>query len=136
VFVGRMALAWPVGNKGTKFVLGMEAGYAPQTPTLAAKSLSGSGDSDGFATQITFNFVDIFPRHSLGLVVGRAGAGYLLAPDFRENNNLLELRYKWQINKKQKLEARVRRRTEIKRQSTAADKRVDSDIYIRFTHKF
>ncbi len=136
VFLGRVALAWPVSNKGTKFVLGLEVAYAPETPTLAAKSLPGSGDSDGFATQITFNFVDIFPRHSMGLVVGRAGAGYLLSPDFRENNNLLELRYKWQLNKKQKFEARIRRRTEIKRLSGAADKRVDSDIYFRFTHKF
>ena len=134
--VGRLAAAWPVGKKQTQFLIGLELGYAPNTPTEASKSIGGSSESDGFAGQVTFNLVNFVPKHSVGLVVGRAGAGYLISPDFRENTNLLELRYKWAIDKKQKIEARIRRREDIDQVTSSLQTRVDTDFYLRYTRKF
>ena len=54
----------------------------------------------------------------------------------RDNNNLAELRYKWVINKKQKLEARIRRRVEIEQRPGTLSKREDTDLYIRYSYKF
>ncbi len=134
--VGRMAAAWPIGKKQTKFLIGLELGYAPNTPTEASKSIGASDNTDGFAGQVTFNLVNFVPKHSVGLVIGRAGAGYLISPDFRENTNLLELRYKWAIDKKQKIEARIRRREDIDQVTNSLQKREDTDFYLRYTRKF
>ena len=76
------------------------------------------------------------PKHSLGVVLGRAGDGYLLSPDFRSNTNLVEARYQWKIAKKQKFEARLRHRKDIDRRNGAAKDRVDVDYYLRYTYKF
>ena len=120
--VGRWATQWPMGD-GMKFLLGTEAGYAPNTPT--------TGSGDGFAYQVTFNFVNFAPHHSFGLVFGRAGDGWLISPDFKNNNNLIEGRYKWVLNKKQKVEARYRRRSVIFGTPSTSD-----DYYLRYTVKF
>ncbi len=128
--------AWPIGKKQTQFLIGLELGYAPNTPTDASKSIGAGNDTDGFAGQVTFNLINFMPKHSVGLVVGRAGAGYLMSPDFRENTNLLELRYKWTIDKKQKIEARIRRREDIDQITYSLQARVDTDFYLRYTRKF
>ena len=134
--VGRMAARWPMGNSGMKFMLAGELGYAPNRPTELAVSTGNSGRADGLGAQLTFNFIDIVPKHSLGIVLGRAGDGYLLSPDFRSNTNLVEARYQWKIAKKQKFEARLRRRDDINQRNGAAEDRVDIDYYLRYTYKF
>lgn len=134
--VGRLAARWPLGNSGMKFMLAGELGYAPNRPTAQAVSTDTSGRADGLAGQLTFNFIDIVPKHSVGLVLGRAGDGYLLSPDFRSNTNLVEARYQWKIAKKQSFEARLRRREDIERRVGAAEDRVDVDYYLRYTYKF
>ncbi|WP_126456661.1 porin [Sulfuriflexus mobilis] len=134
--VGRMAARWPLGNSGMKFMLAGELGYAPNRPTALAVRTDTSGRADGLAGQLTFNFIDIVPKHSVGIVLGRAGDGYLLSPDFRSNTNLLEARYQWKIAKKQSFEARLRHREDIDRQNGAAEDRVDVDYYLRYTYKF
>lgn len=123
--VGRWAAQWPMGNNGMKFLLGTEAGYAPNTQDRT------TGSADGLAYQVTFNFVDFVPHHSFGLVVGRAGDGWLISPDFSSNNNLIEGRYKWVLNKKQKIEARYRSRSVIFGAPSTSD-----DYYVRYTVKF
>ena len=133
--VGRLAAQWPMGGS-MKFMLAGEAGYAPNTPKRSAVKTGTSGDADGFAAQITFNFIDIIPQHSAGIVLGRAGAGWLLSPDFGPNANLAEVRYKWAIDKKQTLEARVRNREDIEQRVGSAFKREDVDYYVRYTYKF
>ena len=134
--VGRMAARWPMGNNGMKFMLAGELGYAPNRPTALAVKTDTSGRADGLAGQLTFNFIDIVPKHSLGIVLGRAGDGYLLSPDFRSNTNLVEARYQWKIAKKQKFEARLRHRKDIDRRNGVAEDRVDVDYYLRYTYKF
>jgi len=133
--VGRLAAQWPMGAS-MKFMLAGEAGYAPNTPKRSVVKTGTSGDADGFAAQITFNFIDIIPQHSAGIVLGRAGAGWLLSPDFGPNANLAEVRYKWAIDKKQTLEARVRNREDIEQRVGSAFKREDVDYYVRYTYKF
>lgn len=132
--VGRLAAQWPMGGS-MKFMLAGEAGYAPNTPNRSVVQTGTSGDADGLAAQISFNFIDIIPRHSAGLVLGRAGDGWLLSPDFGPNANLVEVRYKWAIDKKQAIEARVRNREDIKQLAGSAFKREDVDYYLRYTYK-
>jgi len=136
VLVARTAAKWPLTQSGTDFLLGLELGYAGNTPTEQAIRTGNSGDSGGAAGQITFNFLNIVPKHSLGIIVGAAEGGYLLSPDFRSNSDLLEARYKWAINKKSKFEARLRRREELDKRVGARDKREDVDFYLRYTIKF
>lgn len=123
--VGRWAAQWPMGNSGMKFLLGTEAGYAPSTQDRTSES------ADGLAYQVTFNFLNFIPHHNFGLVLGRAGDGWLISPDFSSNNNLIEGRYKWVLNKKQKIEARYRQKTTIFGAST-----IKNDYYVRYTLKF
>ena len=134
--VGRLAAQWPLGDSGTKFMLSGALGYAPTTPDRSAVKTGSNGDADGMAAQVSFNFIDIIPKHSLGLLAGRAGDGWLLSPDFRDNTNLYEARYKWIVNKKQKLEARFRYRVDIDQRVGVAQDRVDKDLYVRYTLKF
>ncbi|MFO7541242.1 MAG: hypothetical protein R6W97_00335 [Thiobacillus sp.] len=133
--VGRLAGQWPMRGS-TKFMLAGEVGYAPNTPQRSVVSTGTSGDADGLAAQITFNFIDIVPKHSAGLVFGRAGDGWLLSPDFGPNTNLVELRYKWAIDEKQTLEARARNREDIDQHVGSLYKREDVDFYVRYTFKF
>ncbi len=123
--VGRWAAQWPMGDRGMKFLLGTEGGYAPNTQDRTI------GSADGLAYQVTFNFVDFVRHHSFGLVVGRAGDGWLISPDFKSNRNLIEGRYKWVLNKKQKIEARYRQRSVIFGAPSTGN-----DYYVRYTVKF
>lgn len=133
--VGRLAAQWPLRGS-TKFMLAGEVGYAPNTPQRSVVRTGTSGDADGLAAQITFNFIDIVPKHSAGLVLGRAGDGWLLSPDFGPNANLAELRYKWAVDKKQTVEARVRNREDIRQRTGSLHKREDVDFYVRYTFRF
>ena len=132
--VGRLAGQWPIRGS-MNFMLAGEVGYAPNTPLRSVTKTGTTGDADGLAAQITFNFIDIVPKHSAGLVFGRAGDGWLLSPDFGPNANLVELRYKWAIDKKQALEARVRNREDIDQRTGSLHKREDVDFYLRYTYK-
>jgi hypothetical protein len=134
--VGRAAARWPVGQGGSAWMLGAELGIASEAPTNAAVGLPGGGDAGNTAFQLTFNWLNFIPAHSIGLVVGRAEAGWLLSPDFRDNTDLLELRYKWALAKKHKLEARVRRREDSELKTGALKEREDVDLYVRYTYKF
>jgi len=134
--VGRAAMEWPLGTSGTKFMLGTEAGYAVNTQTRVAANTGTSGDADGLAWQLTFNFIDIVPKHSLGLVYANAGAGWLISPDIRNNNSLVELRYKWAVDKRNSIEARIRQRQDLETLVGETRKQVDDDLYVRYTWKF
>ncbi|MFA7523245.1 MAG: porin [Halothiobacillaceae bacterium] len=134
--VGRLAAQWPLGNNGTKFMLAGEGGYAPNTPTEAAMNTGTSGDAGGLAGQVSFNFIDIVPRHSFALVYGQAQSGWLLSPDFRNNNSLIEGRYQWRISSSSSIEARLRERKDLDSIIGAQRDQTDRDVYVRYTHKF
>ena len=76
--VGRLAAQWPAGRGDTKLLLGMELGYAPNTPSRAAMGTGTSGTTDGFAWQVQLSLLDVFPRHSLALQHGRSDVGWLI----------------------------------------------------------
>lgn len=135
-FVGRLAAQWPMGTGGMKFLLAGELGYAPNTPSNSTLKLGTTGDAGGTAVQLTFNFIDIVPRHSVGVVLGRLDGGWLLSPDFKNNQYLFETRYRWNLAKNQRFEIRVRYRTDIKQRIDKSEKRKDKDLYARYTVKF
>lgn len=134
--VARGSARWPIANSDMKFQLGLEGGYAPTTPTKLAVGTGGSGDPSGKAFIVSLNLLEIMPKHSFGPVYGEADAGWLLSPDFRSNVRQLEGRYKWVINSKQKVELRLRSRTDMGPVTDSEQKREDTDLYARYTIKF
>lgn len=134
--VGRLAAQWPLFGSGAKLLLGGELGYAPNTPKEAAVKTGRHGDSGGFASQFSVNFLDIVPMHSLGLVFGYTEAGWLISPDFRSNNLLLEARYRWQTFRNQKLEFRIRLREELERLTGSTERGEETDLFLRYTISF
>lgn len=131
----RISATWPLREEGLRLVAGFEAGYAFATPTGAAVGTGQAGDSDGLAWQAAASLYDIAPGHHLGVVYGRTGAGWLISPDFRNNDELSEIRYQRRFNKNTSLETRVRERREIEH-PVGTRARVDHDLYVRVTHRF
>ena len=70
------------------------------------------------------------------MVYAQTKGGWLLSPDFGNNQELFETRYKLQVTKNQKLEARIRNREDIDKRTNAERKRRDWDYYLRYTFKF
>ncbi|NLB14784.1 MAG: porin, partial [Gammaproteobacteria bacterium] len=91
----KAAAEWPLGEGGTKFRLGGEIGWAPDTPRREAMN-SGTGDADALSWQASFNFMDVLPDHDFGIVYGRVADGWLVSSVFPPNNELLEARWVWQ----------------------------------------
>jgi hypothetical protein len=134
--VGRIAGSWPLGDTGLRLVAGTELGYAPRTPRAAVAGTGPRGDADGVAWQVSANLYDIRPGHHLGIVYGRAGAGWLISPDFRANDTLAEVRYQWRLSPRLSFEARYRIREELDLPPGAPRAREDSDLYARVTMRF
>jgi hypothetical protein len=132
--VARGAVALPVGP--SRLLLGGEAGYAPNTPTRQGLGLPGSGDTGGVAYQVGVTLDDAIRSHRFGILYGYTEAGWLIAPDFRNNDRLLEGRYKWALARNQTLDARVRLRRDLEQLLAASQKREDIDVYVRFTWRF
>lgn len=132
----RAALAFAEAGEGRRILLGMEAGHAFNTPRRALYGLAGDGDVGGNAWQASLNFEQFLPGHSLGFVLGRAQAGWLLSPDFRNNDRLMEVRYQWRLNPDWSIEARVREREEDAVPGSAPRPRRDRDAYLRLSGRF
>lgn len=133
--VGRIAAQWLIGNRGMRLLAGAEAGYAPETHRLAGAGAQADRRASGTAWQASLNLYDIRPGHHLGLVHGRAGAGWLLSTDYRSDDRLTELRYQRRFSPQLSMEARVRIRREL---SAPPDlrHRVDQDAYLRLSARF
>ena len=134
--MGRLAAQWATGPGDAKLLLGTEIGYAPNTPDAATIGTGTSGSAGGFAWQIELSILDLFPGHSFAVQHGRADPGWLISPDFRNNEVLSELRYEWKIDERQTFTARVRRRDEMDILVDAARKRQDEDFFLRYAYKF
>lgn len=132
----RAALAFAEAESGRRVLLGLEAGHAFNTPQRALYGLDGGGHVGGNAWQASLNFEQFLPGHSLGFVVGRAQAGWLLSPDFRNNDRLAEVRYQWRISPDWSIEARLREREEDVVPATASRPRRDRDAYLRLSGRF
>jgi hypothetical protein len=133
---GRASAEWPLGNEGLRLRFGAELGWAPNTPERTAINSGTSGDADGRAAQFSMDALEFFKGHGIGFVYGRAGGGWLLSPDFRNNDRLLEVRYQWRFAEKWSMEARVRRREELEVPVGTLQARIDDDVYVRLTGKF
>jgi hypothetical protein len=136
--VARASLAWSLGTERGRFSLGAELGYAPNTPSRVSLRLPETGDTwvGGTAVQVGLTLADLVPAHRIGFVYGRTEAGWLISPDFRNNDRLLEGRYQWAFTRNHSLEARLRHRQDLEQLVTAMRKRHDLDFYLRITSRF
>jgi len=85
---------------------------------------------------VVVSLMDFKPAHSIGINYGRTGAGWLLSPQFAQNEELFEIRYQWRNNQFPALDVRVRWREEIEIQSSASQKRRVFDAFLRLTWLF
>ncbi len=135
-FVARAAGRWPARAEGPRLRLSTELGYAPETQTNAAAGLAGTGDVDGWAWNFAVSVMDFLPKNSIGINYGHTDPGWLLSPQYRENEQLFELRYMLRWSQTLAIDVRVRFRKELEKQVTAAQRREEFDFFIRFTWGF
>lgn len=133
--VGRLGAQWPIGNGGMRLLAAGEAGYAPRTQRRTEAGVPIDGRASGVAWQASLNLYDIRPGHHLGLVYGRAGAGWLLSTDYRSDDELLELRYQRRFSRELSMEARLRARRELSA-PPGVRSRLDRDVYVRLSARF
>ena len=134
--VARSVIARPYGSKGRRFNIGAEIGYAPETPTRAAVGLPGEGDADGLAWALSASLMEIWPNHSIGINYARADAGWLISPQYRDNEELVEIRYLWRKNQKLAFDFRLRGRQDLEQLADEPRKRDELDFFARFTLGF
>jgi len=134
--VARLATARPFGDKGRRWNVTGEIGYAPETPTKAAADLAGDGDVDGLAWAVTASLMDLWPSHSIGINYARTDPGWLLSPQYRDNEELFEIRYLWRKSDNLVIDARVRWREELERELNQSQKLDEFDFFARFTLRF
>ncbi|HEX7046803.1 MAG TPA: hypothetical protein VF275_04415 [Gammaproteobacteria bacterium] len=132
----KIAAGWPLSDSGRRFVAGIEVAYAFNTPGCTIIGTGDASKSDGLAWQIATSIHDIAPDHHVGVAVGRAGGGWLLSPDFRNNDALYEIRYQWKISDAWSMDARYRMREEVSAPVTALQQRQERDVFVRVTGKF
>jgi hypothetical protein len=134
----RLALQPAASPLGGRVVLGTELGVATGTPTraLLGTGTAADGRGDGRAMQLSASIMDMGGRHSVGVVHSRAGDGWLISPDIRDNNREVEARYYLQYASWGRLDMRFRHREDLYRRVAAPQRRVDQDIYIRTTLRF
>ena len=131
--VGRLVGRWPQRRHGIRIRAGIEAGCAPETATPEAANLGSS--VSGFAWNVVVSLMDFLPTHSIGINYAQTGAGWLLSPQYRPNEELFELRYIWSPERRYwpLLEARLRWRGDLKRPLVAQRKEREVDGYLRLT---
>jgi hypothetical protein len=132
----RGALAWPAGEGDRRWLLAAEAGHAPTTPRGRVVGTGSAAPAGGNAWQVSANLEHLRPGHHVGVVYGRVDAGWLISPDLRNNDELAEVRYQWQLRAGLSMEARYRWRQELDVPATAEGPRVDRDVYLRVSARF
>jgi len=129
----RSSNRWPERDEGVRLRVASEVGYAPETQTRDAAGLAGDGDADGLAWNVAISIMDFKPDHSVGVNYGRVGAGWLLSPQFKQNESLAEIRYQWRWAKNLSLEFRVRRRAVLEQPVSSEPEDSDVDFFVRVT---
>jgi len=137
-FVARAAARWPVRSEGWRLRLSSELGYAPVTATKTklASGIVGPGDASGLAWNVTASIMDFFPNHSIGVNFAKTEAGWLISPQYADNERLLELRYMWRPTDRLTLDVRGRWRDELRQRIIEDPNRDRFDFYARFTWSF
>jgi len=134
--VARAAARWPVRSESWRIRLSGEVGYAPNTPTKTAAGITGAGNANGLAWNITASVMDFVPRHSIGINYAQTGAGWLVSPQYANNQRLIEVRYMWRPTDRLTLDIRGRWRDDLKQVLIDDPTRDRFDFYIRFTWGF
>ncbi len=134
--VARAAARWPVRSESWRIRLSGEVGYAPETPTKTATGVTGTGDADGLAWNITASVIDFMPHHSIGINYAQTGAGWLVSPEYTNNQRLIEIRYIWRPIDRLTLDIRGRFRDDLKQRLIEDPDRDRLDFFIRFTWSF
>jgi hypothetical protein len=94
------------------------------------------GDADGLAWNITVSVMDFVPSHSIGLNFAKTEAGWLLSPQYTDNERLFELRYVWRPTDHLTLDIRGRWRDELRQRLIEEPDRDRFDFYVRLTWSF
>ncbi len=134
--VARLAGRWPVRSESWRFRLSGELGYAPNTQSKAAAGVLGTGDADGLAWNVTASVMDFVPNHSIGINYAETEAGWLVSPQYNNNERLFEIRYVWRPNDRLTMDVRVRRRDRLRQPIIEDLDQISLDFYIRFTWPF
>ena len=135
--VGRMSFEWHLSEESpTSILAGAAVGYAPETPTELAVQVPGIEDSDGYAVQLQASLMNFKPGHSIGINYGRAGAGWLISPQYAPNQELGEIRYRKLLRRGGLFEARVRYRQDLEREVGSQKLQSAWDAFMRFTRHF
>jgi len=132
----KIGAGWDLGRSNRRLVAVGEVGRAFETPQRFALGLPGSGAADGWGWQLGADLVNVFPRHTVGLNYGRADPGWLISNDFRQNNELAELRWQFKYSPALRFEFRARWRRELERRAGADFLQRDRDVRVRTTWKF
>jgi hypothetical protein len=132
----RWSLEWHLGEGTKSIIAGGGIGYAPETPIELAVGIPGLQDTNGFAWQAQVSLMNFKPGHSIGLNVGVADAGWLIAPQYRNNEELAEIRYRKLLRRGGLLEIRVRYREQIDAEIGDPTLNTEWDGYARFTKSF
>lgn len=132
-FVLRGSTRWPETDNGVRLRTAAEVGYAPETQTKAAAGLAGEGDVGGLAWNVVVSLMDFKPNHSIGVNYGQVEAGWLLSPQFAQNQSLAEIRYQWRKSKDLELAIRLRHRVDLEQPITSDGKLSDTDFFVRIT---
>jgi len=131
--VVRTANRWPERDEGIRLRVAAELGYAPETQTRTAAGLAGDGDVDGLAWYVVLSLMDFKAKHSIGVNYGEVGAGWLLSPQFRQNESLAEIRYQWRKSRQLAFDFRIRQRKELEQPALTTGRREELDFFLRFT---
>ena len=94
---------------------------------------AGEGEADGLAWNVVVSLMDFKPNHSVGVNHGPVGAGWLLSPQFRQNESLAEIRYQWRKSRQLAFDFRIRQRRELEQLALNAGRREETDIFLRLT---
>jgi len=134
--VARAANRWPLRSEGWRIRLSSEVGFAPNTPTKTASGIIGTGNAEGFAWNVTASVMDFVPNHSIGINFAKTEAGWLLSPQYRDNERLFEIRYVWRPTGRLSVDVRGRWRDELRQRIIEDPGRDRFDFYARFTWSF
>jgi hypothetical protein len=134
--VARMAARWPVRSESWRLRFSGEVGYAPNTQTKVASGITGTGDVDGLAWAVTASVMDFMPNHSIGINYAETEAGWLVSPQYRNNERLFEIRYVWRPTGRLTLDVRGRWRDDLRERIIEDPDRNRFDFYVRFTWSF
>jgi hypothetical protein len=134
--VARAAGRWPVRSEGWRLRFASEVGYAPETPTKLASGIVGSGDAGGLAWNVTASIMDFLPNHSIGVNYAETEAGWLISPQYADNERLWEIRYMWRPMERLTLDVRGRWRDELTQRIVDDPDRDRFDFYARLTWSF